>query len=540
MSLPAPLANLPNDRKRQLRNRAAVASARMGIGLGDQPTPGALALALRPRTVVQRAHLELIDEACRRVLAGEVNRVLITTPPQVGKSERAAVWFPFWWLTHRPRDRILLTSYADSLAVKRGRDVRDLVREFGMPYGLEVRPDVEAAGDWELTSGGGMRSTGIRGSYTGRACDLGVIDDPHKNREEADNPELLEKIEESYSADFVSRLAPGAPVFIIQTRWARQDLAGRRLKLEGRLEDGGRFLVIHIPAIADSKFGPDPLGRAPGEPCPHPRIPAGDVPALTAYWAEKRSSSRARDWAALYQGDPVDAVGALTTEAILERQTVRDPQVEQIRTAVAIDPSGDGRDAAGIVAGYLDERRHCHWTHDRSGEMGVAEWSRAACELAVEVDADVIVYESNYGKGMAKFAIRTAWDALRREWHEDNPLPADATDDEREQHAARCPYADNRMPRLVEQVSRKGKLLRADPVAQALAEGRQWLDDHLPELCAEWLDWTPGSRYSPGRIDASVHLTLYLLRPPGSETVISNPTGRGPSGASPIHRRRTR
>lgn len=366
--LPAPLASLPDERKQALRNRAAVASARMGIGLGDQPTPGALALALKPRFVVQRPHLELIDDACRRVLAGEVDRVLITTPPQVGKSERAAVWFPFWWLTHRPRDRVLLTSYADNLAVKRGRDVRELVREYGMPYGLELRGDVEAQGDWELTSGGGMKSTGIRGSYTGRPADLGVVDDPHKNREEADNPELLEKIEASFSGDFISRLAPGAPVFIIQTRWAPLDLAGRRLKLEGRLGEGGRWLVIHIPAIADpSKFGPDPLGRRTGEPCPHPRIPVDDVPTLNAYWAEKRASSRARDWAALYQGDPVAAAGALTTEEILERQTVRNPAVERVITAVSIDPSGEGRDVAGVIGGYLDEHGHCHWTHDRSG-----------------------------------------------------------------------------------------------------------------------------------------------------------------------------
>jgi hypothetical protein len=333
-------------------------------------------------------------------------------------------------------------------------------------------------------------------------------------------------------------------VVIIQTRWAPLDLGGRRIKLEGR-HPGGRWVVIHIPAIANpAKFGPDPLGRAAGDPCPHPRIPVGDREALLAYWAEKRASSRPRDWAALYQGDPVAAVGALTTEAILERQTVADPQVERVRVAVAVDPSGDGRDTAGIVAGYLDDRGHCHWTHDRSGEMGVAEWARAACELAVEVGADVIVFEANYGKGMARYAIRTAWDALRREWIAEHagPEPDAERDPDRrwwwETVVQRCPY--DHMPRLVEQTSRRGKLLRADPVAQALAEGRQWLDGHLPELCAEWLDWSPSSSYSPGRVDASVHLTLFLLRPPGTETLISNPTGRTPSGGSPIHRKRIR
>jgi hypothetical protein len=46
--------------------------------------------------------------------------------------------------------------------------------------------------------------------------------------------------------------------------------------------------------------------------------------------------------------------------------------------AVAVDPSGGGRDTAGIVGGYLGLDGRLHLTHDQSGVMPSADWARAA------------------------------------------------------------------------------------------------------------------------------------------------------------------
>ncbi|WP_277426304.1 DNA cytosine methyltransferase [Streptomyces sp. ADI97-07] len=77
----------------------------------------------------------------------------------------------------------------------------------------------------------------------------------------------------------------------IQTRKHPDDWAGRRLADEGRIEEGGRWRVIHLPAIADPKFGTDPLGREHGEPVPHPKIPARDTVRLRAWWADMKATS---------------------------------------------------------------------------------------------------------------------------------------------------------------------------------------------------------------------------------------------------------
>jgi len=58
-------------------------------------------------------------------------------------------------------------------------------------------------------------------------------------------------------------IAEGAVVH--NTRWHEDDLAGRILKQEGRIEEGGKWTVISYPALADHKDGLDSLGREVGD-----------------------------------------------------------------------------------------------------------------------------------------------------------------------------------------------------------------------------------------------------------------------------------
>lgn len=490
----------------ELAARVAAACARVGIVLGDEATPGALAVKLDPM-VVQRPHLELIDDAFARVHAGEIDRVIVSTPPQVGKSLRAAIWGPFWWLTHHPQDRFIVVSYGARLAGSRGRAVRRLVRRYGAAYGLQIDPENAAVDDWSLTSGGGMRTGGMDSGITGTPGDVLVIDDPHKDRAEADSHLVKENIWDTYSSTLLSRLSPGAPIILIQTRWAPDDLAGKVLEEEGDAADGGRWHVIHLPAFADPRFGPDPLGREPGGPLPHPKIPVLDVPRARLHWEEKRRTSTTRDWSALYQGDPIPTAGQLVSEELLAARRHYQPDAKPAIAAVAVDPSGGGRDTAGVVGGWLGDDGRLYVCDDDSGVMGSEGWARATCLLANRLGADRIVAEQNYGGDMVRLTIRTAWDALSREAGERNEIPMGL-----------C-------PRIVLVHSRRGKLLRAEPIAQQIAEDRMRFAAHLPDLEAEWLGWRPTDPWSPGRIDASVHLAFQLLPVPGAAGLVSTPAG---------------
>ena len=63
----------------------------------------------------------------------------------------------------------------------------DMSRAHKAVFGVGVAADRQAAGQWETEKGGEYYATGVGGSVTGRRCDLGIIDDPVKSREDADS-----------------------------------------------------------------------------------------------------------------------------------------------------------------------------------------------------------------------------------------------------------------------------------------------------------------------------------------------------------------
>lgn len=476
--------------------------------------PATMAYGL-DRDWVMRPHLRVIGEAMADVLAGLHDRLLIICPTQVGKSTLVGEWGPFWWFCHRPKDDIAITSYSAHLAWRRSKAVRERVIQYGAEYGLFLRQDSTAKDDWSLTTGGHVRAVGVGGGLTGDPANKLLVDDPHAGRAEAESPIQRAAVHDWWSAVALKRLQPDVGVVVaILTRFHPDDWAGRRLKEEGRIEEGGRWKVVHLPAVADPKFGKDPLGRAPGEPLPHPKIPARDRARMAAWWADRKRTSTVRDWHAIDQGDPQPTEGALVSEDLL--RLIRDSrtEVEAQKIAVAVDPSGGGRDVAGVVGGFRGADKRLWITHDRSDVMSSADWSREACLLAVEIDAAIILVENNYGGDMAELAIRTAWDQLQR----DGKIPA------------------GKLPPRVQPVRAKvGKLLRAEPVAQQMVLDRVRFRGLFVDLEREWATWQPTDVASPGRIDASVILAYGLLEVPGASSAVSMPQGRLPStGVSPL------
>lgn len=461
-------------------------------------TPVTLAAHLDPHGYQVRAHLQVMGDKIAELHASIFDRLMLNTPPQVSKSTTAVEWGAFWWLALVPTARVIVGSYGDDLAIRRGRNVRRLIERHGYRYGLHLEPGSRRAHDWTLVSGGGIRSVGIGSGITGFDGDVIFIDDPVRSRKDADSQTKRDDTYNWYSADLLSRQQPGLKIVLVQTPWHPDDLRARVLQDEGIRTNGGRWEVVVMPALCtDPKT--DPLGRADGEPLPHPKITEGDTGALLKHWLNIRASVAARDWQSLWQCDPKPPEGALLSWQLLRErrwyEAGRGPICPDHKTvAVAVDPSGGGRDTAGIIGGYLGTDDRLHYTHDRSGVMASEQWARVACELAMETQADRFIVERNYGGDMATLVIRTAWDALRRE---------------------RPAQFGLMVPRIVSVVARRGKLLRAEPIAQQWVEGRCGTAAYLPDLESEWATWQTGGD-SPGRIDASVHMAWSLLPIPGS------------------------
>lgn len=255
-------------------------------------TPGAMAVALDHKTV-QTPALRMIDDHLVDLLAEPDGRLIISLPPQEGKSQRTSRRFPLWALTQNPELRIAIASYEHGVARRWGRAVRDDITQHGEELGLTVRDDLAAQHEWQLAGhDGGVYAAGIGGALTGRPVDLLIIDDPVKDRRDADSITYRQRTWDWWTEVGSTRLAPGAPVVVILTRWHHDDLAGRLLAAE----DGHRWRVVNIPAQAEDDT--DPLGREPGE------FMASARGRTREQWERIKVQIGPRGWASLYQGQP--------------------------------------------------------------------------------------------------------------------------------------------------------------------------------------------------------------------------------------------
>lgn len=258
---------------------------------------------MMPSYVVARHH-RLIAHKLQQVEDGTIRRLMVTLPPQHGKSALVSRMFPAWFIGRNPSLRGLTIGYGEDFALANyGRPLRNLLLNDKYPQvfpGVQLTKDAQAAGEWSTTQEGGWRVVGAGGQITGNTAHVVLIDDPLKGRDEANSQPIRDSIWDWFWSDVWSRLnpfkdGPGA-VVLCCTRWHDDDIAGRFLR---QMEKGGEsWDVLSLPALAEDH---DPLGRARGEalwPEKYPRE-----------YLEMYRDLRPRDFNALYQQKPVPDEG---------------------------------------------------------------------------------------------------------------------------------------------------------------------------------------------------------------------------------------
>ena len=276
------------------------------------------------------------------VVRGESPRLMITMPPRHGKSMATSQYFPAWHMGRNPTHEFINCSYAQALQMDFSRKIQELVRspDYDLLFdGVSIMKGNEAIERWGLAdkdglrTGGGMLAAGVGGPITGRGANILLIDDPVKNREEAESQIIREAAKSWYSSTAYTRLAPGGGVLVIQTRWHDDDLAGwlldqmREAEIEMREtgewpDDADKWRVIDFPAIATHD---EPFRKA-GEALHPERYP------LRALRKIKRTLAP-RDWAALYQQNPQVEEGAYFAKKMIRYYKSAPPKYMDIYCA---------------------------------------------------------------------------------------------------------------------------------------------------------------------------------------------------------------
>lgn len=293
---------------------------------------------------------EEIAKQLMRVERGEVKRLMIFVPPRHGKSELGSIKFPAWYLGRHPDKEVITSSYSADLAQDFGYKTRNLVnsQEYADIFKTRLRDDSKSKAKWLTEEGGGYTATGVGGAITGRGADLAVIDDPFKNREEAESKTIRDKVYNWYTSTLYTRLEKNGAIILILTRWHQDDLAGRLLKA---MEEGKeQWEVIKFPAIAIK----DESHRKQGE----------------ALWPEKydidaleniKANIGVYDFNALYQQTPIASETQefkeeqwkyRTLEEVLALQTYRTLTID---TAISQKASAD---YTGLCLNFTDKENN--------------------------------------------------------------------------------------------------------------------------------------------------------------------------------------
>jgi len=251
------------------------------------------------------AHIRALGAKLEAVERGEIRRLMVMMPPRHGKSMLASQIFPCWYLGRHPDAQVAQSGYSRDITLEHSRRARDI---FSSPETRRVFPSVrhqpqreaqeqvaierQAAHEWGTKQGGRYYAVGVQGGLTGRGAALAIIDDPVKDREEANSRIVRDKVWAWYRSTLYPRLTPTGAIILVMTRWHPDDLAGR-LIAEMNSGDGDAWDILSLPAIDidGSALWPDRWGLAELE-----RIEATIGPY---------------EWAALYQQRPRPEGGSI-------------------------------------------------------------------------------------------------------------------------------------------------------------------------------------------------------------------------------------
>lgn len=293
---------------------------------------------VNPRYPV-KPHLAPLIELLERTRHEQVFAV-VSMPPRHRKTTTILNGLA-WRLAVDPGVSHAYVTYNDTKTKRESK----LCRRIAATGGAQLDDTRRAVNLWGTTAGGLLRWTSIGAGFTGEGINgVVVIDDPIKDRKEAESAGRLEDTWEWFTDVAMTRLEPGSSVIIVMTRWTDNDLAGRILKGEHNalLREQGQpelhFEEINLPAICESPET-DILGRARGQ------VLWPEQYGLP-YFALRRALN---PWSfeAIYQQNPKPKEGRLfQTPHTFDLDKLLARGFDGMRLGIGVDPAASGKTRA--------------------------------------------------------------------------------------------------------------------------------------------------------------------------------------------------
>jgi hypothetical protein len=256
------------------------------------------------RVVAERLDFFLADIAAKRS-----PRLILTAPPQHGKSELVSRRLPAFALGRNPNLQVIATSYSADRAFDFSNDVQHIM---DTKQYHDIFPETRIVGEYAKAGEarravglfqvvghrGRYRAAGVGGGITGEPADLLIVDDPIKDFAKAISENTRESVWNWLTSTAMTRLQEGGGVIIMATRWHLDDPIGRLLE-----KQPGRWELVNFRAIAEED---EPPYRLAGEPLSVERYSLESLLAI-----RDGGAMSSYQWAALYQQRPSPLGGGI-------------------------------------------------------------------------------------------------------------------------------------------------------------------------------------------------------------------------------------
>ena len=271
------------------------------------------------------------------VESGRQMRSALSVPPQTGKTTHITLMGSAWAMGRTPTLKIMIGTYNENRAKLNGGAIRTLMES--QRY-REVFPEVELAKGGksksylETTHGGYVLMAGRGTGVTGNPCDIFCIDDPIKDKAEANSSAALDEAWDWFSTTALQRAHNLTRYVIVHTRWAMNDLIGQICDEDHPDFDAERatpWLYLNVKAFDNEPHIAKLLGVEPPE----------------CIWPEKFSKELLtgiqklmgpEDFSALYMGKPVPDDGGFFRKEMINAYVPEEmPPLSEMRIYAASD-----------------------------------------------------------------------------------------------------------------------------------------------------------------------------------------------------------
>ena len=293
-----------------------------------------------------------IADTLQLFLQGKIENLILNCPPGSGKSLTVSLML-VQWFAYYPTETVIRNSFEKSLAMNFSSHIKSFInsKKFKAVSKVRLTKGNNSKEEWSL-DGSGLNNYfcgGIGGNTTGRRFNgVGILDDPIKDSSYC-TPSNLEYQWGWYQdvldsrGVYNERFGRNAGIIIINTRWHKDDIAGKLLELEPE-----RWTHVKINALIPDIYDPNAKSYCEA---------VISTSELKRKLKNYKATGRLANFLAVYQQEPISESGQLFPKENLKTYTKKDLIGRMpIAKYIVIDYANKGSDffSAPVIYQYSD------------------------------------------------------------------------------------------------------------------------------------------------------------------------------------------